>query len=581
MPATSFTYTGTVDSFTVPITGLYDITGYGAQGGTGGAGSLGGGAGGLGAQIGGQFSLNQGAILRIIVGGQGGYYLAGAGGGGGGSFVIEIFDGTSAVRIPLVIAGGGGGGAYGTASSGGPGQTGKTGGSGINGGAGGSDGAGGTGSGSGLAGGGGGGYAGAASGENGLPSGSGYAGGAAVIGGIGGFGGGGAGGADGGGGGGGYGGGGGGGFVALAGGGGGGGGSLHSDAGASLSALAGQRAGSGLVVIDAVCFLRGTGILTPAGEVPVEHLAAGDLVVTHGGEVRRITWVGEGRILATRGRRNAATPVIVRKGALADNVPNRDLRITKGHALYLDAALIPVETLVNHGSILWDDHAQEVSLYHIELESHDVLVANGAPAESYRDDGNAWLFQNASLRWGQAPQPPCAPFLDDGAQVDAVWRRLAQRAGRRALPPLTDDPDLHLLVDGHRVDAAGRDGEFHVFRLPAAPRRVRLVSRDAVPVELGQARDPRSLGVALRSVQTRQGARFRLIRADDYRLIDGFHDYEAANGWRWTSGNAALPPELFRGLAEGAELVVHVGCVAQYPLVACPLDADPDRRASA
>ena len=74
-------------------------------------------------------------------------------------------------------------------------------------------------------------------------------------------------------------------------------------------------------------------------------------------------------MLATRGRRTAATPVIVRKGALADNVPNRDLRVTKGHALYLDDVLIPVEFLVNHRSILWDDRAQEVTIYHVELES--------------------------------------------------------------------------------------------------------------------------------------------------------------------------------------------------------------------
>ena len=60
------------------------------------------------------------------------------------------------------------------------------------------------------------------------------------------------------------------------------------------------------------------------------------------------------------GRRSAATPVVVRKGALADNVPYRDLRVTKGHSLFLDGVLIPVEFLVNHRSIQWDDRAREV-----------------------------------------------------------------------------------------------------------------------------------------------------------------------------------------------------------------------------
>ena len=83
-------------------------------------------------------------------------------------------------------------------------------------------------------------------------------------------------------------------------------------------------------------------------------------------------------------------------------MPHHDLRVTKAHALYVDGVLIPVEFLVNHRSILWDDRAQEVAIYHVELDTHDVLMANGAPAESYRDDGNRWLFQNANPGWEPA-----------------------------------------------------------------------------------------------------------------------------------------------------------------------------------
>jgi hypothetical protein len=82
-----------------------------------------------------------------------------------------------------------------------------------------------------------------------------------------------------------------------------------------------------------------------------------------------------------------------------------------------------VEFLVNHRSIIWDDRAQEVSIYHIELDTHDVLLAAGAPAESYRDDGNRWLFRNANSGWDHSPKPPCAPVLTGGPIVDAAWRR--------------------------------------------------------------------------------------------------------------------------------------------------------------
>ena len=121
--------------------------------------------------------------------------------------------------------------------------------------------------------------------------------------------------------------------------------------------------------VAALCFCNGTRIATPSGHTLVERLTVGDEVMSAAGVARRVVWIGVGQVLATRGRRSAATPVIVRRGALADNVPNRDLRVTKGHALYLDGVLIPVEFLVNHRSILWDDRAQEVSLYHIELET--------------------------------------------------------------------------------------------------------------------------------------------------------------------------------------------------------------------
>ena len=120
------------------------------------------------------------------------------------------------------------------------------------------------------------------------------------------------------------------------------------------------------------CFLPGTFILTDQGEVPVEKLQLGDRIATLSGTTRRLSWIGRGRTLATRGRRNAATPVIVQKGALADNVPHHDLHITKGHALFLDGVLIPAEFLVNHRSILWDDRAQEVTVFHLELDTHDV-----------------------------------------------------------------------------------------------------------------------------------------------------------------------------------------------------------------
>lgn len=326
----------------------------------------------------------------------------------------------------------------------------------------------------------------------------------------------------------------------------------------TLSPVSGVEAQQA-VTIEVACFVAGTRIATPGGAILVEQLAVGDVVQTISGQFRAIMWIGAGRGRPTRGRRGAATPVIVCKGALAPNVPNQDLRVTKGHSLYLDGVLIPAEFLVNHRSILWDDRAQEVSLYHIELETHDVLCANGAPAETYRDDGNRWLFQNATSGWYRAPKPPYAPVLTGGAIVDAVWRRLLDRAGPRPFVPLTDDPDIHLLVDGVRVDAAVRTSNMFVFALTRSPREVRVKSRASVPQELGFARDARCLGVAVQRVIIRQATRFKVLKASDNLLIQGFHAFEINGGLRWTDGDAILPVEVFADFFGPIEVVIQVG----------------------
>jgi hypothetical protein len=281
-------------------------------------------------------------------------------------------------------------------------------------------------------------------------------------------------------------------------------------------------------------------------------------------------------VLATRGQRNAATPVIVRKSALADNVPHRDLHVTKGHSLFIDGVLIPVESLVNHRSIIWDDHAQEVEIYHIELARHDVLIADGAPAESYRDDGNRWLFQNANMGWSLKPQEPCAPVLTGGCVVDAIWRRLLDRALPRPGVPTTDEPDLHLLVDGKRIDGKCRSGGVYTFGLPQPPASVRILSRAGVPQELGLARDPRPLGVALGRIALQQGRQLMLIEPNDPVLDNGFYAFEPDSGLLWTDGDATLPVSLFANLTGACEIELHVACTTSYPLT----DVQPQRRAA-
>jgi hypothetical protein len=148
--------------------------------------------------------------------------------------------------------------------------------------------------------------------------------------------------------------------------------------------------------------------------------------------------------------------------------------------------------------------------------------------------------------------------------VDAVWRRLLERAGPRLGLVLTEDPELHVLVDGERLDVTKRVGEAYVIHLPTVPSVLRIVSRAAAPAELGLARDPRVLGAALRHLVVRKGTRFRITEANDDRLTDGFHAFEADNGFRWTDGDAAIRTEFFAGIIGPVELVLHIGAMVRY-----------------
>jgi hypothetical protein len=137
--------------------------------------------------------------------------------------------------------------------------------------------------------------------------------------------------------------------------------------------------------------------------------------------------------------------------------------------------------------------------------------------------------------------------------------------------PTTEEPDLHLFIDGRRVDGKAQAGGIHMFRLPERPGSVRIVSRAGAPDELGIARDPRLLGVAVRQIRLWRGARLRLIEASDASLDEGFHLFEEDNGFRWTEGNALLPAALFDGVQGACELELHIGARTRYPLFGEPI----------
>jgi hypothetical protein len=186
----------------------------------------------------------------------------------------------------------------------------------------------------------------------------------------------------------------------------------------------------------APCYCRGTLILTDHGEVAVEMLAIGDHVLTRTGMLRPIKWLGRrsyaGRF--TLGRKDIL-PISIKAGALDENVPRRDLWISPHHAMYFEencGVLIEAKDLVNGVSIMQAQRVKKVEYFHIELDSHDVIVAEGALSETFIDDDSRGMFHNAHEYNGEPAGRAAqyyAPRLDEGYQVDAARRRIALRAG--------------------------------------------------------------------------------------------------------------------------------------------------------
>ena len=184
------------------------------------------------------------------------------------------------------------------------------------------------------------------------------------------------------------------------------------------------------------CFAAGTRILTMRGEVAVEDLTQGDKVITHEGEERPIIWIGRREVdIAAHRRPETVRPVIVEPDALGDGMPARRLMVSPDHALFLEGVLVPAKELLNWTSIRQDNTASRVTYYHLELPRHDVIFAEGVPAESYLDTGHRGIFDNAeatvtahpALMQQRREKEGCAPLCLGGSVLDAIRQRLASR----------------------------------------------------------------------------------------------------------------------------------------------------------
>jgi len=332
--------------------------------------------------------------------------------------------------------------------------------------------------------------------------------------------------------------------------------SLQSSAGPLALAFAGNIPAQGFtfanssggldITLAPPCFRAGTQIATDRGPVAVEHLQAGDRVrLARSAATADIAWLGHRQVNCRRHPDpRAVWPVRILAGAFAPGRPRRDLFLSPDHAVFIDGVLVPIRYLVN-GATIAQVETDSVTYWHVELASHDVILAEDLPCESYLDTGNRASFANGGSSIALQPdfalriweQAGCAPLVRGGEAVAAIFATLLARAKHLGFR-LTDDPMLHMSAGPRRVFPT-ITGIRHHFRVPPGTHRITLKSRSAIPLHLGRANDPRRLGIAI----TRLHGNGHPIALTDPRLLQGWHSPEhdgATRTWRWTNGTATL-----------------------------------------
>ncbi|HLO65525.1 MAG TPA: Hint domain-containing protein [Holophaga sp.] len=168
---------------------------------------------------------------------------------------------------------------------------------------------------------------------------------------------------------------------------------------------------------EAACFLEGTLIGTPQGDVPIETLRDGAWVFfipyarfRNGRSLpslARVKWVARKR--AAPGCRGAARglasnrSVRMGQGALDGEMPHADLYITGHHQVVVRGDLVPAGNLVDGIGFAWQDPPGSQGLFHLEFDEFGLVIANGVACESFLDVGNRQAFDNAATALD--PQP--------------------------------------------------------------------------------------------------------------------------------------------------------------------------------
>jgi len=180
----------------------------------------------------------------------------------------------------------------------------------------------------------------------------------------------------------------------------------------------------------AACFYTGTRLATVDGEMAVEDITAGTMLLTASGEAKAVRWLGRSIVSARFADPLTHLPIRIKAGALAENLPVRDLLVSPCHAMFIGGVLVQAGAMVNGSSIVREVNVPEVfNYYHVELATHELLLAEGAATESFVDNVDRMNFSN----WAEHEAISDAPPMEEMDFPRAKSHRQAPMAVRQLL----------------------------------------------------------------------------------------------------------------------------------------------------
>ncbi|WP_273690600.1 Hint domain-containing protein [Ketogulonicigenium vulgare] len=220
--------------------------------------------------------------------------------------------------------------------------------------------------------------------------------------------------------------------------------------------------------VQAVCYLRGTMIMTDRGEMPIEQLREGDRVVTRFGGLREIKWIGRQQFRGNKTFGNEA--IRFAPGSISQNMPQRSLYVSAGHSMLVGDVLVLAQDLINGVTVTRESSRDTWDYFQLDLGTHDLVLADGAWSEVFADCGTfRSKFDNAEdyrrrFPTNIAPLLPqfCLPRPNDGAALRNAIATVAQRAldkrGAEVMGRL--DGQVEIIASPFRVEGWARDQDF-------------------------------------------------------------------------------------------------------------------------